>query len=204
MPPGTPDEVQPPAEPLRHGFAPHEREVPAAPLPTSLNRTPSAVRLSSARRAALWAGIIAGVGSLVPFMPFILLCMIAAGGMSVAFYSRREPEAEVRASTGLKIGALAGFFGFLMNASLSSLSMFSAASRAALRAEMANRLKEAMASSSDPAATDMLRRVGDQLNTPGGLATIFVLALAVLAVFFVLFGGLGGAVGASLFGRRNR
>jgi hypothetical protein len=124
--------------------------------------------------------------------------------MSVAFYSRREPEAEVRASTGLKIGALAGFFGFLMNASLSSLSMLSQSSRSALRAEMMNRLNEAIAASSDPTATDMLRRVGGQLSTPSGLATIFVLALAVLAIFFVLFSGIGGAIGASLFGRRHR
>lgn len=104
---------------------------------------------------------------------------------------------------GLRVGALAGMFGFLMNATLSTLSMFSATSRSALRGEMMARLKEAIASSSDPQATDLLRRIGDQLNTPSGLATIFTLALAVLAIFFVVFGGLGGAIGASLFGRRH-
>jgi hypothetical protein len=49
----------------------------------------------------------------------------------------------------------------------------------------------------------MLRRLGDQLNTPGGLALIFTFALLVLAVLFVVFGGLGGAIGAALFGRRQ-
>jgi hypothetical protein len=137
-------------------------------------------------------------------MPFILLCMVAAGGMSIAFYTRRQPDRTVTAGDGLKIGALAGLFGFLMNALLSTLSMLSANSRSALRGEMMNRLKEGMASSSDPTATDLLRRIGDRLSTPEGLALIFTLALAVLAVFFVVFSGLGGAIGASLFGRKQR
>jgi len=137
-------------------------------------------------------------------MPFILLCMVAAGGMSIAFYMRREPERVVKAGDGLRIGALAGMFGFLINATLSTLSMLSPTIRAATRGQMMDRLKEAMATSSDPQATDMLRRIGDQLNTSGGLAFIFTLALAVLAVFFIVFSGLGGAIGASLFGRKHQ
>lgn len=162
------------------------------------------IRWSSALRAALWAGVIAGLGSLIPYLPFILLCMIAAGGISIAFYSRREPTTVVRAGMGFRIGALAGLFGFLMNATMSTLAMLSAESRSVMRSEMANRLKEAMASSSDPATTDMLRRVGDQLSTPGGLALLFTLALAVLGFLFVVLSGLGGAVGASLFGHHER
>lgn len=155
-------------------------------------------------RAALWAGVLAGLGSLVPFMPFILLCMVASGGMSIAFYTRREPHQTVTAGSGLRLGALAGMFGFFINATLSTVSMLSATSRTAMRGEMMNRLKEAMAGSTDPAATDMLRRLGDQLNTPGGLALIFTFALLVLAVLFVVFGGLGGAIGATLFGRHQQ
>jgi hypothetical protein len=137
-------------------------------------------------------------------MPFILLCMVAAGGISIAFYTRREPDKTVKASDGLRIGALAGMFGFLINAILSTLSMLSATVRAGTRTQMMDRLKEAMAANSDPQATDMLRRIGDQLNTPGGLAFIFTLALAVLAVFFIVLSGLGGAIGATLFGRRHQ
>ncbi|MGE5110804.1 MAG: hypothetical protein ACM3JB_08115 [Acidobacteriaceae bacterium] len=202
MPPGTPDEVQPPAEPLQHGFHPEGEEFrPSFHAPTDLR--PRKGRLSSARRAALWAGVIAGIGSLVPFAPFIFLCMIAAGGMSVAFYSRREPDVEVRASLGMKLGALAGFFGFVMNAILSSLGMLSMETRSALRSQLASRLQEAVASSKDAATTDMLQKLGEQLNTTGGLLTLFAIALAALGLFFVLFGGLGGAIGASLFGRRK-
>lgn len=123
--------------------------------------------------------------------------------MSVAFYSRREPDVEVRASLGMKLGALAGFFGFVMNAILSSLGMLSMETRSALRSQLASRIEEAVASSKDAAATDMLRKLGEQLNTTGGLIILFAIALAALGLFFVLFGGLGGAIGASLFGRRK-
>lgn len=129
--------------------------------------------------------------------------MIAAGGMSVAFYSRREPDVEVRAPLGMKLGALAGFFGFVMNAILSSLGMLSIETRSALRSQLASRIQEAVASSKDAATTDMLRKLGEQLNTTSGLLTLFAIALAALGLFFVLFGGLGGAIGASLFGRRK-
>ena len=181
---------------------PDHHDHSAIPLPPQPGR-PAGTRVSSARRAALWAGVIAGLGSLVPFPPFIFLCMIAAGGMSVAFYSRYEPNSEVRASTGFKIGALAGLFGFLMNACLSSFSMFSQATRSALRSEMSSRIQEAIANSSNADTANMMRKFGDQLNTTGGLVTLFLLALAFLGVLFVLFSGVGGAVGASLFGRRR-
>ncbi|MGE5137916.1 MAG: hypothetical protein ACM3JD_00525 [Rudaea sp.] len=123
--------------------------------------------------------------------------------MSIAFYSRQEPDATVRASTGFKIGALAGLFGFLMNAFLSTSILLSATARSALRVEMANRVKEAIAASTDPSSTEILRKVSDQLNTPAGLAILFVVAMVLLGVFFVLLSGIGGAIGASLFGHRR-
>jgi hypothetical protein len=203
MPPGTPDEIQPPAEPLSHAAHQQSHQVQQPPA-VAIAPTQGGLQRRSVLRAALLAGAIAGAGSLVPFMPFMVLCMVAAGGMSIAFYSRREPDITVTAGMGLKIGALAGLFGFLMNAIMSTLSMLSASTRSVLRGEMMERLKDAMASNSDQAATDMLKRIGDQLSTPGGLAFIFTLALAVLAVFFVVFSGIGGAIGAALFGRKHQ
>lgn len=153
--------------------------------------------------SALMAGLLAGLGTVIPFFPFILLCMLAAGGLSVTFYTRREAHAHIRPGMGMRIGALAGLFGFLMNAVLSSLGMLSASNRANLRTEMANRLKDAMATSSDPAATETLRNLGDKLNTPSGLVMFFVIALVFFGILFVLLSGLGGALGASLFGKHE-
>jgi uncharacterized membrane protein len=76
--------------------------------------------------SALAAGFAAGIGSLVPFVPFITLCMVAAGGIAITLYKRRMPYVSVPARRGFRIGALAGFFGFLLNAVTSVLGMFSA------------------------------------------------------------------------------
>ncbi len=203
MPPGTPDEVQPPAEPLRHGTAPPHGESPFTHLPPPPGPPGSGVRLSSARKAALWAGLIAGVGAAVPLPPFIILSMIAAGGLSIAFYMRFEPHAEVRTSTGLKMGALAGFFGFLMYGIVASLTMLSAQTRSQFRVDMAKALQDAAVKSADPRAADMIRPFIDQLNTPSGLAMMFALMLVFLLIFFVILSGIGGTVGASLFGHRR-
>ena len=129
--------------------------------------------------------------------------MIAAGGISIAFYMRFEPHAEVRTSTGLKMGALAGFFGFLMYGILASLTMVSAQTRSQFRVDMARALQDAAAKSADPRAADMIRPFLEKLNTPGGLATMFGLMMFFLLIFFVLLSGVGGAIGASLFGHRR-
>lgn len=129
--------------------------------------------------------------------------MIAAGGISIAFYMRFEPHAEVRTSTGLKMGALAGFFGFLMYGVLASLTMLSAQTRSQFRVDMAKALQDAAAKSADPRAADMIHPFLEKLNTPGGLATMFGLMMFFLLIFFVLLSGIGGAVGASLFGHRR-
>jgi hypothetical protein len=203
MPPGTPDEVQPPAEPLRHGIIPPHGEPSFTHLPPTPGPPSSGVRLSSARKAALWAGLIAGVGAAVPLPPFIILSMVAAGGLSIAFYMRFEPHAEVRTSTGLKMGALAGLFGFLMYGVVASLTMLSAQTRSQFRVDMAKALQDAAAKSADPRAADMIRPFVEQLSTPTGLATMFALMLVFLLIFFVLLSGIGGAVGAFLFGHRR-
>lgn len=204
MPPGTPDEVQPPAEPVdEHGPVHHGTLHPDVQPQWHAPVAPGAVNWHSGRRAALFAGLLAGMGTFIPVMPFILLCMLAAGGLSIAFYTRREPAAHLPASSGMKLGALAGVFGFLLNACLSSLALFSAQSRAALRTELMGRLKETLESASDQAARDALQRLGDMLATPGGLALFFILAISVFGVLFVALAGLGGAVGASLFGRQS-
>jgi len=43
----------------------------------------------------------------------------------------------------------------------------------------------------------------NNLNTPQGLATFFVLTLVVMAIAFVVFSAAGGAIGAAMFARRR-
>ena len=152
--------------------------------------------------SALAAGFAAGIGSLVPFVPFITLCMVAAGGIAITLYKRRMPYVSVPARRGFRIGALAGFFGFLLNAVTSALGMFSAENRGALRDAMQERLKEALTVNSDPSAQQMVKHLGDMVSTPSGLAAVFAFSLCLFGLLFVLLSGVGGAIGAALFGKK--
>jgi hypothetical protein len=152
--------------------------------------------------SALAAGFAAGIGSLVPFVPFITLCMVAAGGIAITFYKRRMPYVSVPARRGFRIGALAGFFGFLLNALTSVLGMFSAGNRGALRDAMQERLKEALSVNSDPSAQQMVKNLGEMVSTPSGLAAVFAFSLCLFGLLFVFLSGVGGAIGAALFGKK--
>jgi len=152
--------------------------------------------------SALAAGLAAGIGSLVPFVPFITLCMVAAGGIAITLYKRRMPYVSVPARRGFRIGALAGFFGFLLNAVTSVFGMLSAENRGALRDAMQDRLKEALSVNSDPSAQQMVKHLGDMVSTPSGLAAVFAFSLCLFGLLFVLLSGIGGAIGAALFGKK--
>ncbi len=191
--PDASGEAQPPAEPISPGSAPA--------LATMRRADPLDRR--AVIFSALLAGFAAGLGTLLPFVPVITLSMVAAGGIAVTLYKRKMPYVSVPARRGFRLGALAGFFGFLLNAGASVIGMLSEQNRSALRDAMHERLKEAMSVNSDPSAQQMLNNIGNLISTPGGLAALFAFSLLMFGLIFVLLGGIGGSVGAALFGKKN-
>ncbi len=187
---------------------PADESAPAQRAEAVFSRADAALAAKYERRvvifSALAAGFAAGIGSLVPFVPFIMLCMVAAGGIAVTFYKRRLPYVSVPARRGFRLGALAGLFGFLLNAATSAFGMLSAENRTALREAMQERLKEALAVNSDPAAKQMVKHLGDIISTPGGLAALFAFSMCLFGLLFVLLSGIGGAIGAALFGKKEQ
>lgn len=153
--------------------------------------------------ALMFAGFLAGFGALIPSLPVISLCMIAAGGLAITFYKRRLPTVHIRPALGFRIGAVAGLFGFMANALLSGLGMLSSQNRSVLRAAMNERIQDALNTNPDASAQEMLRRMSETIATPSGFATIFIVALMIFGLLFIMFSGLGGAIGATLFGRSN-
>jgi hypothetical protein len=195
LPPGTPEELQPPAEPV----TPEPRR--------EWNRQPiydvPGMDWKSARRSALIAGIIGGIGSLVPAGVFIAFWILAAGGISITIYRRRTPHSQVSAVNGFRIGAMTGFLAFIFNAILTSLGMLSASTRAQLRGSLQQKLSELVANTPDQAAQQTLRNLADWISTPGGLAAMVALTLFFAAMFFFIIAGIGGSIGASLFGKHE-
>ncbi len=199
LPPGTPEDLQPPAEPLvsesgRLTGAPAE---PPRPLPEG--------RLiwRPAFGSALVAGLLAAVGTSVPVIPLAMLCMFAAGGLAVTLYRRRVSEQTVTPWMGAKLGVLSGGLGFGLLAVLSGLRLFAASERSELRAAFRDKMQEAMANAADPDVRQAMDQFRNYIATDHGLILMVLMFLGIAAVFFLVFSALGGALGAALFGRES-
>jgi hypothetical protein len=197
LPPGTPEDLQPPAEPIvnepeeyptRHGLAP-----------------PAENKLiwRSAFGSALVAGMLAAVGTSIPIIPLAMLCMFASGGLAVTLYRRRAGHCTVTPWMGVKLGLLAGGLGFGLLAVLSTLRLFAATERIELRTAFREKLQEATAATPDPQVRQTMDQFRGYIATDHGLVIMVLIFLAVAAIFFLLFSALGGALGAALFGRES-
>ena len=155
-------------------------------------------------KGALLAGVGAAILTAVPFVSIgCCLWMLGAGVFSVSMYRKRVPGALITPGMGMKLGALAGVFGFMVNAVLTMLSFVLFRSSADFRRAMQEQMEKQMASNPDPKAQAMVQHFMDWMSTPQGAATFVVLVLLVLGVVFILITAAGGALGASMSGRRR-
>ena len=165
---------------------------------------PNAIQWEKAWQGALLAGIGAAILSAVPFVSVgCCLWMLGAGAISVRLYQRRVPEASVTPGMGMKLGALTGMIAFAVNAAVTVVSFVALRSTGEFRKALDEQMQKQMASNPDPKVQEMVQRMMDWMTTPQGAATLIVLVLLFMAVMFVVFCGAGGAIGASMFGRRR-
>jgi len=164
----------------------------------------SSIQWDLAWQGALLAGAGAAVLTAIPFVSIgCCLWMLAAGTLSVVLYQRRTPGTLITPGMGMKLGALAGVFGFAINAFVTTVSFVAFRSSSDFRRGLQEQMDKQIANSSDPKAQEIMRQMFDWINTPQGMATFMVLILVVLAIMFVVFTAAGGALGASMFGRRR-
>jgi hypothetical protein len=154
-------------------------------------------------RAALVAGMIAGFGCVIPFLPWIMLLMLACGGIAITIFHWRMPTESTPPSMGFRIGLLSGFFAWVTNATINLLLLIPPGNRALLQKQLHEKLAETISTAPDQASREMLQRVGEMIGSPSGLMSIFAIGMVILGVVFLLLGGLGGAIGATLFGKRH-
>jgi hypothetical protein len=129
--------------------------------------------------------------------------MLGAGVLSVSMYRKHVPGALITPGMGMKLGALAGVFGFMVNAVLTVLSFLLFRSSADFRRALQEQMEKQMTSNPDPKAQAMAHQFMDWMSTPQGAATLVVLMLFVLGVLFIVITAAGGAMGASMSGRRR-
>jgi hypothetical protein len=200
LPPGTPGELQPPAEPIHPGHHLDRFNVPPQPTPTV---PPERLRWRHVIPGAIILGILAAIGSVAQFPPLLLLCIVAGGGIAVAIYHRRAHPGHLRPRTGFRIGAIAGTMGFIFNLILNVISLATPAGRSLLREYVHKSMENALASNPDPAQAEQIRKISEHLNTTTGLVTLFIVAMIVYGLLLILLSGFGGSIGAYLFGKHD-
>jgi hypothetical protein len=184
LPPGTPDDAQPPAQPVPMGGA-----------------TPpvrAGVDWSNALPASLWAGALLAVSWIVPYSGYFLW-IIAAGIIAVALYKRRAGDAALTPSNGARIGAVCGLFGFVGFAGMLAVGLLILRGSTKFREMMQSAIQQAAASNPDPRAQEMI----SSMTSPAGLAILVTLVLVIFLVGFIALGSAGGAVGAWVFSPRK-
>ena len=155
-----------------------------------------------ALKGALLSGLGAAVLTAMPVMGLgCCLWLLGAGALAVWLYQRRVPGTIVTPGMGMRIGAVAGAIGYVATTIWTVLRF--ASNSQEFRTAMQEQMDKSLATNPDPRAQEIMRQFMGNLNTPQGLATFFVLILAIMGVVFVIFSAAGGALGASMFARRR-
>ncbi len=192
--PGTPAEMQPPAEPVPLTMIP----VPA-----------EGVSWRHAIRPIILGGLIilfgSTLGSMVQLGILWNLLIIALGTIiAVALYARSHARIgrELSASIGAKIGAAAA---------LSSIAVLTLVLIIGivfygplLRQSVIDNFQQMRTQLTDPQSRELIENMMDKVKTPEGFAAFITVALAFSFVFFGVFGAAGGAIGATLMNRHQR
>jgi len=203
FPPGTPDEVQPPAPPL--GLAPVS--------PTAVD-WPQGVRASALAGLLLALAIffvpviVAGIGFLLHLGQGVIgllvllaswCCMLVAGALAVRFYRRRRPQTAIRPGMGARLGAASGLLGFFFYSIPQALRLAFFHLGGSVREAMQKAIEQSAAQSPDPKAQELMRN----LMSPGALAAFLTFLVVLFFLVFLVFSSLGGAIGASVWGNKE-
>ncbi len=198
----------PPQPSAPAGVTPQTYSVPPTPAWTQ-GGAPYVPQGTNIQWEVAWKGsLLAGVGAaILTAIPFVsigcCLWMLGAGVLSVSMYRKRVPGILITPGMGMKLGALAGMFGFMVNAVLTVLSFALFRSSIDFRRAMQEQMEKQMANNPDPKAQAIVQHFMDWMSSPQGAATFVVLILLVLGVVFVVITAAGGALGASMSGRRR-
>ena len=180
LPPGTPDEIQPPAQRVA-GFAPpHSGDI-------------------DWRRA--WQKVV-----LVGMISGILAFAIKAGGIGFlawmllgAFVAVRlyavTPGVRVSSAVGAKLGAITGLAGFGTWTALFVTGVVTQAQE--IRDNVHKMMQDWLARDPSPQA----RQVADFVSTPGGFAAVITASIVMALVIFLVCGAVSGAVAGALSSR---
>ena len=149
-------------------------------------------------------GIGAAVLTAIPFVSLgCCLWMLGAGAMCVNLYRRQVPGTVITPGMGMRLGALSGAIGFVVNAIVTTAAFVGRRGSGEFQQAMQEQMKKQMGNTPDPKVQEMMQRMVGWMSTPQGAATMILLVLLIMGMVFVLFTAAGGALGASMTGSRR-
>lgn len=153
---------------------------------------------SAAFRPCILAALIASI--LMYSGLNLLISMISVGFLAVVFYRQRWPGSAIKPAAGVRLGALSGLLLFAISAIVGTLLTIVLHKGPEIRAWLVQGIDQASKRTADPQALATF----EWFKTRDGLEGLMLLLLVFFFLSSLLFGVLGGALGARLLGRNNR
>jgi hypothetical protein len=156
------------------------------------------IEWSQALPATALAGLITALLMMTP-LAYFGFGMLIGGSLSVVFYRRRVPVANVTPGMGARLGMVSGILGGGIFAALLSVgtTLFHAWDN--VRAKLIEVVEQTAARNPDPQTQQAL----EFFKSPDGIVLLLTTALIGALIAFVIFSGLGGALGAAFLRRKE-
>jgi hypothetical protein len=156
------------------------------------------IEWSQALPATVLAGLITALLMMTP-LAYFGFGMLIGGSLSVVFYRRRVPVANVTPGMGARLGMVSGILGGGIFAALLSVgtTLFHAWDN--VRAKLIEVVEQTAARNPDPQTQQAL----EFFKSPDGIVLLLTTALIGALIAFVIFSGLGGALGAAFLRRKE-
>jgi len=168
---------------------PASQTVPVLALP---------MQWSDAFRPCALAALVASLLMAMGLNPFV--AMFSVGFLAVIFYRQRRREVALKVSTSAGLGALGGLLWFAMSSIFETLAVIFMHQGPELRSQLLAKIQQAGAQANDP----QVQAVFERFKSQGGLEFLMLTGLFFALLASIVLGGLGGALGGAILGRRDK
>jgi hypothetical protein len=187
-----------PAPPLAFASATTSQDAAVLPASQTVPVLALPMQWSQALKPCALAALVASLLMYLGLHPFV--AMFIVGFLAVVFYRQRRPEIMIKAATGARLGVLSGLLWFAMSSILEALIVVFLHKGPEFRNALTEKLQQLSSQTSDPQLLAMFAR----FKTSGGFEFLMLMSLVFAFFASIVLGGLGGALGSAILGRRQR
>ena len=170
----------------------------AVEAPSTIVQSDSVVHRRASFRAAMNAGIVAAVVSVIPFKGLAYLALPLTGFLSVFLYRRYDSTVEPTPASGFRLGVWTGLVGFVLFVLIESMLVLSLRAQVTVHDQIIELLRQAQSTYSDP----KMRESAERFMTGDGLIFFMLIASVLTGIFWTVLSGIGGALSAALLRRK--